>query len=231
MVSKDTGYKGVEIHGDKIRISFMYEGVRCREVLPELTRLTQASYRLAARRRDEILARIEFGTFRYGDYFPQSPRAGIKQVGRRETFQSWSEQWLKQLPGIETSTLRAYSSAVAFWNNHIATKPLTDILPMHINGALVSDDGPKSAKTKNNYLSVLRIVLESDRKNRLSTGNQANDVDMLPDQAPEPKPLSKADMDKVIYQGSANNEEQYSTHCGFHFARGIRSTELVAPFC
>lgn len=228
MVSKDTGYKGVEIHGDKIRISFMYEGVRCREVLPELTRLTQASYRLAARRRDEILARIEFGTFRYGDYFPQSPRAGIKQVGRRETFQSWSEQWLKQLPGIETSTLRAYSSAVAFWNNHIATKPLTDILPMHINGALVSDDGPKSAKTKNNYLSVLRIVLESARKNRLITENQANDIDMLPYQAPEPKPLSKGEMDKVLAHMAANYDEQAWAYFAFAFATGIRPSELIA---
>ena len=175
-MGKDTGYKGVEIHGDKIRISFMYEGVRCREVLPELTRLTQASYRLAAKRRDEILARIEFGTFRYGDYFPQSPRAGIKQVARQETFQSWSAQWLKQLPGVATSTLRAYSSAVAFWNSHISMKLLADILPMHINSALASDNGPKSAKTKNNYLSVLRNVLESARKYRLIVENQADDI-------------------------------------------------------
>ena len=227
-MNKETGCKGVEIHGDKIRICFMYDGVRCREVLPELTRLTQASYRLAAKRRDEILARIEFGTFRYGDYFPQSPRAGIKQVARQETFQSWSAQWLKQLPGVATSTLRAYSSAVAFWNSHISMKLLADILPMHINSALASDNGPKSAKTKNNYLSVLRNVLESARKNRLIVENQADDIGMLPYQAPEPKPLSKGEMDKVLAHMAANYDEQVWAYFTFAFATGIRPSELIA---
>lgn len=58
-----------------IRIAFSFKGVQCRETL-DLPG-TRPNLKYAERLRGEILRKIEHGTFRYNEHFPNSPRCKI----------------------------------------------------------------------------------------------------------------------------------------------------------
>jgi len=62
---------GVELHNGKIRISFTYRGVRCREVLQGWV-ITSANVRKAGNLRAVIVSEIQLGTFEYAARFPES---------------------------------------------------------------------------------------------------------------------------------------------------------------
>lgn len=70
---------GVELRkgtrSETIRIDFIYRGVRCREPLKLAHTKNNIAY--AVRRRGEVLNAIERGTFRYSEFFPDSPRVKL----------------------------------------------------------------------------------------------------------------------------------------------------------
>ncbi|HDU4717135.1 TPA: DUF3596 domain-containing protein [Klebsiella aerogenes] len=62
---------GVELHGKAIRISFLYRGVRCREVLRGWT-VSNSNIRKAGNLRALIVSEIQQGKFDYAEHFPES---------------------------------------------------------------------------------------------------------------------------------------------------------------
>lgn len=66
-----------------IRIAFSYRGVQCRELLD--LPATKANLLYAERLRAEILGKIERGTFRYDEHFPDSPWCKIFGHGPGKT--------------------------------------------------------------------------------------------------------------------------------------------------
>nr|WP_279114770.1 site-specific integrase [Enterobacter soli] len=62
---------GVELHNGKIRISFIYRGIRCREVLQGWV-VTSGNLRKAGNLRAVIVSEIQLGTFEYAERFPES---------------------------------------------------------------------------------------------------------------------------------------------------------------
>src|SRR5215475_9336487 len=66
-------------HERRLQIAFTFHGVQCRELMPPGT-ITQTALTHASGLRAEILRKIELGTFKYADYFPESDRA--KQFDR-----------------------------------------------------------------------------------------------------------------------------------------------------
>lgn len=62
---------GVELHNGKIRITFMYRGVRCREVLQGWL-VTNANIKKAGNLRAVIVSEIQLGQFDYAGRFPES---------------------------------------------------------------------------------------------------------------------------------------------------------------
>jgi integrase len=60
---------GVEIHNGKIRISFTFRGIRCREVLRGWV-ANSSNIKKAGNLRALITSEIQLGTFRYADRFP-----------------------------------------------------------------------------------------------------------------------------------------------------------------
>lgn len=223
-----TGVKGVEVHGEKIRISFMYEGQRCKEILPQFKKLTKQNYDAAAKIRAQILDKIEFGTFRYSDYFPESSRAEHQPTNRQDSVADWSETWLKSKAGLETSTLRSYNSAVNFWVRKIGKKLLIDVLPIDIETAIQADDAPACNKTKNNYLGVLNVLFQSAYVNRKVTSCPTDYVANLSYQRPEPDPFNREDMFRVINYMSNEYNEQVWNYFEFAFMTAIRPSELIA---
>ena len=62
---------GVELHNGKIRITFTYRGIRCREVLRGWA-ATSGNVKKAGNLRAMIVSEIQMGKFSYADHFPES---------------------------------------------------------------------------------------------------------------------------------------------------------------
>jgi integrase len=67
---------GVEIHNGKIRISFTFRGIRCREVLRGWV-ANSSNIKKAGNLRALITSEIQLGTFRYADRFPSQRRLKV----------------------------------------------------------------------------------------------------------------------------------------------------------
>ena len=68
---------GVVIHGQRLRISFVYCGDRCRETIPCNGKITKASIAHAERKRNQILTEIYENRFDYATHFPGSSKAKL----------------------------------------------------------------------------------------------------------------------------------------------------------
>lgn len=95
------------------RIAFSYRGVQCRELvdLPHTT--GNASY--CERLRAEILRHIELGSFKYSDYFPNSPRGAAfgHGPGRARTLKAVLEAYRDRVKKtLEPSTFSGYRKAI-----------------------------------------------------------------------------------------------------------------------
>lgn len=62
------------VAGDRIQVAFTWNDQECRELLPPCP-INKSSIQRAAILREEVRRKIADGTFTYGDYFPDSPRA------------------------------------------------------------------------------------------------------------------------------------------------------------
>src|SRR3954470_612369 len=104
---------GVEIRPKSLRLHFTWNGNRCRETLDMPPTPVNAKY--AARLVAEIKLRIETGTFRYTDYFPNSVRATCQPAARYRTVREYGEMWLASRSDLDKKTLYEYGQSLKFW--------------------------------------------------------------------------------------------------------------------
>jgi len=149
---------GVEVRSyptrDALRINFTYKGIPCRETLS--VPVSKANIKYAANLRGEILNKIDRGTFRYGDYFPNSPKLKLfSSKGPSTTVGEYMVAYLANADrrGLSKSTLTGYGKCQA------AFKKLHDI-PV---GELTSNDllhyieqATVAEKTLRNRMSFLK---------------------------------------------------------------------------
>ncbi|MFB5745106.1 Arm DNA-binding domain-containing protein [Cedecea sp. S5-13] len=79
---------GVELHNGKIRISFTYRGIRCREVLKGWT-VSSSNIKKAGNLRAVIVSEIQLGEFDYTLRFPES--SSVKKFTSARVARSWGE--------------------------------------------------------------------------------------------------------------------------------------------
>ena len=72
-------HAGVEIHGNSLRIVFMWKRRRCRETLG--LPVTKANIKHAAQLRAAVLHAIKIGTFDYAQHFPTPARLATTAAG------------------------------------------------------------------------------------------------------------------------------------------------------
>jgi len=107
--------KGVEIHGNRLRISFMYGKKRCREPLPGVAKITKSAIAYAERKRQSILTEIREDRFNYALHFPDSKNAklfsGWGGPDIQKTVEEALEEWLAFQERVRApSTFRNYRS-------------------------------------------------------------------------------------------------------------------------
>jgi len=230
--------RGVTIREHKsvksLQIEFTYRGVRCRESL----RLepTTANIRYAEGLRSEIQRKIVSESFKYQDYFPDSPRAALfGHVVRRTTL---GDLLKAQLTGYEhaaanghisPSTLNGYRKII---NGHLlpqfAATEVRLLAPSTVR-EWVSSLGV-TAKTARNVLSVLRSVLDDAVNDELISQNPLDKIalkKLLTMTAKKSEytvdPFDNLEIEAIVATatGQARNLFQFA------FWSGLRTSELI----
>lgn len=223
-------------HEQRIQIAFSYRGVQCRELLPPQP-ITKTAVTLAAGLRAEIQRKIQAGTFRYSDYFPDSPRArqfdlGGRQVLIADRLDAQLQVYERQVANgqLSTSTLVGYRKAICgirmqYWRDKTLADATPSMLRDWIGGLGLT------AKAARNLLTPLRSVFEDalndglidynpfDRialKKLLRQTTKASDYEV--------DPFTIAERDELLKHARADERPMLQ----FWFATGLRPGELMA---
>ena len=172
-------YKGVEARGNAIRISFMLDGKRYKETIPDKAP-TERNKAAAEALRAEIVDQIKHQRFRYEDYFPDSIHAGASKKSLKHTFNDIANAWVTTLetrPDIKPATIKAYKSRLKFWQKTIGSTPMRSIDYLTLTASLATKKWT-SNKTYNETLiplrSVFSIALDGDYIDKDSTAKIHN---------------------------------------------------------
>jgi integrase len=214
---------GVEPLKSCIRIGFPYQGKRARETLD--LKPTPANIRAAERLVEEIKRKISVGAFEYAEYFPNSPRAGLKQS---QTFEEYAKKWLSTLT-VQRSTLKGYKLAIeGFWVPAFKGKLLQDIRYTDVAKAVKDKADEVGPKTVNNVLIPLRRVFRAAIADKLLKDNPALEVKNLTVQKPDPDPFDRTEMERIIAYMREKYPPQIGNYFEFAFMTGLRTSELIA---
>jgi integrase len=185
---------------------------------------TASNMKAAQRTLEEIQRKIASGTFEYADYFPDSPNAG--RTG--STFKDIAQRWMDTQTGAR-STVASYQTAVNYWNGHLGSKQLRDLVLSDLKAAVAQLTKTASGKTANNYMVALRGVFELAVGDRLipAERNPALGLKNQSHQTPEPDPLDLDEMNAVLdYMASRYPPEAHSWF-EFAFCTGMRPSEIL----
>jgi integrase len=153
---------GVDLKNGRIRIRFLYRGVRCSEVLKGVKPNIEG-VKFAARKREAILYEITLGTFSYRAHFPESRRADIFDARKRikRTVEEGVDLWLAiQKVRKAKATYRGYRIKgnrvkKAFADRQIASITRSELQLYQAN---LVDEAGLDPKTVNDIFTVIRGV-------------------------------------------------------------------------
>lgn len=207
---------GVEVNGRKLRVWFMYEGVRRRE--PLFLDPTPKNIEQAGKLRARIVAAIQHGVFSYESFFPK--RAGAK------TFSALAEIWMGgRKAEVKKATWVKYEQTLnQFWLPHLGERPVSSVGVSEVMEAVGKTDwSALSPKRWNDALISLRGVLELAVEDGQLERNPAAKLRNRTPTPEEVEPFTLAEVDLIL------------RHCGagrdlieLLFTTGMRPGELIA---
>jgi len=184
---------------------------------------TPANIAYAARMRQEILGKIERGTFSLADYFPDSPR--VKKDSASLTWQQLGVEWLSvRTKDLEHSTVHHYSQTLnskhfTDWNPLFL--PALDYRKLMAKLAAL----PEHPKTFNNIASVMQMVLAYGHKAKLIREPLHEHIELRTVPKAKPDPFSLAEIEVVL--GKMRHELGRNFY-EFAFFSGLRPSEQIA---
>lgn len=220
-MGRRSDHPGVEQHGPSLRVTFTLHGERCREVVNWAP--TPENFAKAAKFRDEIKRRIRVGTFDYAEFFPSSPRAGAKTF----MFADVAQEWIDTVEGLAASTLDGYEKILNHhWLPILGQRALGAITPGEVSRAIKKRDF-RTAKRRNNCVSVLRMVFAYAVGERYLAESPAADVEFAETQDKEPDPFSLTEVHSILGWLQRNQPTQNYHYFRFAFFSGLRTSELI----
>ncbi len=197
---------GVENHGGKLRIWFMYKGARVRESIgcPD----TVKNRKMAGDLRTSVCFDIKTGNFSYADRFPNS--ANLTRFGEKKkdiTILELSNKWMA-LKGMEIaeSSKERYQSKLTNTICHLGENRMVssitqeDLLGLRmelLTGPQSRGKGQKtirigrSAVTVNDYFTCISAMLTFAFSNGYIASDPGANISPLKKAKAEPDPLSK----------------------------------------
>ena len=213
--------RGIEPRGESIRITFSWQGRRCRETLKLPPTPKNRAY--AAQLRAEIRRKIALGTFNYADYFPESARLAGHES--RRTFFDLARIWIDGQTHLAYSTQKEYRAMLnRYFMPELGDLPIRDIT--HATLLDVIGRQTWSAKTRNNAITPLKGIFELAYIDGLIQTNPAARIKAAKTQKPEPDPLTLEEVELVLHWMS--REPHWHGYFEVAFFTGLRTSELIA---
>ncbi len=215
-------HTGIEVRGNSIRMSFIYQGKRYRETVK--IQPTPANIKHVERWRQTILHEIALGSFDFVRHFPESPRAKAHKPGHHISVAEALGDWLKATQRTAArSTWEDYSNTV---NNHLIPAfydlKLSDLTTGSIK-AWIGQLGC-SPKRTNNLLIPLRGMLGDAYADGLIDHNPMARIRNLRSTSDkEPNPFTPDEVSRILSacDGQMRNLIQFA------FSTGLRTGELL----
>ena len=216
-------YRGIAVRGNRIQISFTFNGERCRETWPKEP--TAKNLKEAHTIRETIIGLITIGKFEYEEFFPNSSRAikHARNPGDKITIEDALNQWLRvHQKRIARSTARDYASAL---KEHLIPRfghlYLSELKPADIRHWIASLT--ISNKRINNVLIPLRAVYSEAHEDELIEKNPLTKIPNLKVVTREPQPFNVKEIEAICSQ-LESNDLNFVT---FAFETGLRTSELI----
>lgn len=211
---------GVEPLKSCIRVTFVWQGKRCRETLDLAP--TPANIKATERLMARVFKEIELGVFDYDSTFPKSSRAAGSGG-----FTSYANDWLETLTA-EKSTMQGYTAAIAkIWGPAFGERQLANIKPSEIKREIAKLAKRVSGKTVNNNLIPLRGVFETAVDDGLIDRSPLERIRNLSHQAPMPDPFDREEMERILAYLRDHFDEQVWNWYEFAFGTGMRPSEQI----
>jgi len=216
-----TMHENVEVRGNSIRISFRYQGERCREPIPGDP--TPANLENAARLVGLIRHEIAAGTFSYARHFPNSSKV------KTNTFGHFIDLWLNiKRNEMAPSGLRVYEGRAEL---HIRPKwghlQADQIDHLDLQEWVQTELMPKlHNKTVNEIIGLVRQIFRLYRmRNRMAHDPTEGLRVRVPDRD-DPDPFDRREIDAIL---SLNTErEQERNLAQFMIWAGPRVSEAIS---
>lgn len=187
---------------------------------------TPSNIRYAERLRNEILGKIERGTFALADYFPDSPRA--KADAPSLTFAELAVEWMGvKRPTVQHSTAHHYDQTVnSLHFDSVRSSRMVDLDYRTLMGLLAGL--PENPKTFNNVATVLKQMLQYAYKAKLLREPLHEHIEFRTAQAPGPDPFSLDDIEVLLAKMPGDRARNFYE---FAFFSGLRPSEqIVLPW-
>lgn len=215
------------------QIQFSYRGVQCRECLK--ISVTNANNRYACNLKGEIDNAIGRKTFRYSDYFPDSPRAktfghAVSTITIRELLESWLSDIKRSHPH---STYRAYRKPCdSLWIPTIGDIRVSDLArnPEPIREVIRGRN--TTLKTVRNDLTPLRAIFDQAVEDHLVERNPLDRIKvrkLVTRRKSNYKvdPYSLEEIETILKVASEQRPE-WRPYWQFAFSSGLRTSEQYA---
>jgi len=231
---------GVELHNGKIRITFTYRGVRCRETLKGWT-VNNANIKKAGSLRAVIVSEIQLGTFDYAGRFPTS--AAAKKFDSTRTASTWKELveiWceskrtdvsentmtrinaqlksIKKVVGEDTPIKNIQHSDVMAYRNEF------------LHGGtfwrpgLTKNRAGRKVSTVDGYMAVLCQILRFAYRSKFITDKPFEFVPRLQKDRKKPDPVSREEYTALLSATDGQDRNLWQ----FAIGSGLRHGELAA---
>lgn len=214
--------RGVTEHRGKLRISFVYKGVQCREGLG--LQATKSNIEYARRKRDIVLDEIARGVFDYLVHFPESKRAALWGARRpdRVTVGALLDNWLKASQASK-STREDYDKTIEnYLKPQFGDLPVAELRKSDIKAWVAELSGGN--KRKNNVMIPLRGALEDAVDDELIPRSPMDRIKNLSVDLEEPDPFEPDEVERILDAMAGGIRRMFR----FAFWSGLRSGELIA---
>ncbi|MFL9808473.1 MAG: DUF3596 domain-containing protein [Pseudomonas sp.] len=219
-------HTGIEIHGNSIRVTFMWRKRRCRETLG--LPVTKANIKHAAQLRAAVLHDIQLGRFDYARHFPNSRQAGNYSSARDERLRALLARY-KALKAVDITeeTESRYNIALDICIDLLGQDRLGSVLlPEDIQKLRVVLIETRATSTVNHYLATLAGFLGWCEANGYCRTGLASACERFSQTERDPDPLTKAELDAVLNKGCLHPMDRAAVTLAVY--TGLRPGELCA---
>lgn len=221
---RKTGHTGIEIHGQSIRVDFMYKGVRHRHTLG--IEPTRANIKHAAGLRSAALFALKSGSYNEGDYFPHS-RSADSGTQASKRLGDLCERY-KPLKAVDISpeTESRYENALNVCLETIGRNRTVDtLLPVDIQQLRADLVATRAVSTVNHYLATFAGFLYWCENNRYC-GELGKHCVRFTKSNKDPDPLTFEEYDSLLDKGCLHPIDKAAVTLAVY--TGLRPGELLA---